>query len=360
MLTAGTLIAGLVLLTIGAELLVRAASALAIAVRVSPLVVGLTIVAYGTSTPELIVSVQSALRGQADIALGNVIGSNIFNVLFILGISALIVPLSVSQRLVRLDVPLMIGLSVLVAGMGIDRVIGLWDGLVLMAGLVIYTIWGVVMSRREPVSVEGEYARNFESGSSTEASVPKLVQNVFFIVLGLILLFYGSRWFTDSSIAIARQMGLSELVIGLTIVAAGTSLPEVATSIMAALRGERDIAVGNVVGSNIFNIMGVLGVSSVVSNEGVSVSAAALSFDIPMMIAVSIACFPIFLTGHRIGRWEGAFFLLYFCAYTAYLISAEITPVIERRPTLILFGFLLPLVVISIAVPHARKLRSDR
>jgi len=355
MTTALMLVGGLVALTTGAEVLVRSASALAVAARISPLVVGLTVVAYGTSTPELVVSVQSSLRGQADIALGNVIGSNIFNVLFILGVSALIVPLRVVQQLVRFDVPLMIGLSGLVAIMGWDGRIGLGDGLMLAAGLIAYTVWGIVQSRREQQGVQQEYAAQF--GGSSRSSHPKLLLHSALVVVGLVLLVFGSRWFTDGAIAVARQMGMSEFLIGLTIVAAGTSLPEVATSVLAAARGERDIAVGNVVGSNIFNIMGVLGVSGVVAGQGVAVSQTALYFDIPVMIVVAFACLPIFYTGNLIARWEGGLFLGYYCAYIAYLVLAETNIAVTRTFGTIMFGFVGPLTLVTLAVTVARTFR---
>ncbi len=349
---------GLAVLTAGAEILVRSASALALAVRISPLVIGLTVVAYGTSTPELVVSVQSSLLGQPDIALGNVVGSNIFNILFILGVSALIIPLRVSQQLIRFDVPLMISLSILTAVLAIDGRIGRLDGVLLFVGLVAYTIWAVVKSRNETAKIKGEYAAEYSARKSVLAG--RTVLNIVFVVVGLVLLVMGSHWFTDSAISIARQLGFSELVIGLTIVAAGTSLPEVATSVIAAFRGQRDIAVGNVVGSNIFNIMGVLGLSSIVSGEGVAVSETALYLDIPVMIAVAFACMPIFFTQNIIARWEGGLFFLYFLAYTGYLIAASTSPAVTRTLAIVMLVFVIPLTVVTLAVGVIRAFRSPR
>lgn len=353
------LIGGLVVLTLGAEILVRGASALAVAARISPLVVGLTVVAFGTSAPELVVSVQSSLRGQPDIALGNVVGSNIFNVLFILGVSALIIPLQVSQQLVRFDVPLMIGLSLLVAVMGWDGTIGRWDGLFLTGGLIAYTSWGIMQSRKEQEAIQQEYAQEFGDGLKTNTT-GKLFLNLGLVIGGLVLLILGSRWFTDAAITIARQIGISELVIGLTIVSAGTSLPEVATSVLAAYRGERDIAVGNAIGSNLFNMMGVLGIAAVVSGPGVAVSAAALEFDIPVVIAVAVACLPIFFTEHLIARWEGGLFVGYFCAYTTFLILSEINPHLTRTLFAIMFGFVIPLTILTLIVTVTRAIRSHQ
>jgi cation:H+ antiporter len=350
------LVGGLVVLTIGAEILVRGAVGLAAAARISPLIVGLTVVAFGTSAPELVVSLQSALRGQPDIALGNVVGSNIFNGLFILGVSAIIVPLQVSQQLVRFDVPLMIGLSLLMGGMAWDGVISMGDGVLLAGGLLAYTTWGNRQSRKEQQGIQEEYAAEFGPGNSPK-SPRRLMIYVAFVGIGLVLLVLGSRWFTDAAIAVARQIGMSELVIGLTIVSAGTSLPEVATSVMAAFRGERDIAVGNVVGSNLFNIMGVLGITAMVSGQGVAVSLEALKFDIPVMIAVAVGCLPIFFTGHVIARWEGGLFLGYFCAYTSWLILSATVPAINRTFAMVMFGFVSPLTILTLLITVIRALR---
>ncbi len=318
LLTLILFIIGLVILIAGAELLVRGASRLAVGFGISPLIVGLTVVAFGTSAPELAVSLGSALSGQADIALGNVVGSNIFNVLFILGLSALIGTLVVAQQLIRLDVPLMIGVSFLPLLLGLDGKIGRLDGILLFAGILAYILFAVRQSRKETASIQAEYSAEFGANVRLEGS--QLVRNIGFVVIGLALLVLGARWLVDGAVSIARALGLSELIIGLTIVAAGTSLPEVATSVIASLRGERDIAVGNVVGSNLFNILAVLGLTAAVAPAGVNVSGAALRFDIPFMIAVALACLPIFFTGYRIARWEGALFLAYYAAYTLYLI----------------------------------------
>ncbi len=342
------LFAGLAILTVGAELLVRGASRLAAAVRVSPLVIGLTIVAYGTSAPEMVVSVQSALNGQADIALGNVVGSNIFNVLFILGVSALIVPLVVQQKLIWFDVPIMIAVSVTALFMGMDGRIGRVDGALLFAGCIAYTAWAIVESRRENKPVVDQYSEEF-GAATAPARLTGLGMQVAYVAGGLVLLVFGARLFLDAAIAIARDLGVSELVIGLTIVAAGTSLPEVATSIVAAIKGERDIAVGNVVGSNIFNILAVLGVSGLVAGDGVGVAEAALRFDIPVMIAVALACFPLFFTGHVISRWEGALFLAYYVAYTTFLVLHSVQSSMRDTYSFALAAIALPLTVAGIA-----------
>lgn len=343
----GTFAAGLGLLVAGAECLVRGASRLALAAGVTPLVVGLTVVAYGTSSPELAVSAESALRGQADVAIGNVLGSNIFNVLFILGLSALVTPLAVHQRLLRVDVPVMIGttmLLVLLVGDGrVDRL----EGVVLLAGLVGYTAFSVIASRRESKAVQGEYEEAF---GGAEARRSRSAPNVLLVLAGLALLVLGARWLTDSSVSMARSLGVSDLVIGLTIVAAGTSMPELATTLLAAWRGERDIAVGNVVGSNVFNVLGVLGASAVFAPGGVPVAAAASSFDLPVALAVSFACLPVFFTGGSIERWEGLLFLLGYGAYVVYLVldgtGHAATPVYSG----VMLSFVLPVVALTLLV----------
>jgi cation:H+ antiporter len=339
---------GLVLLIVGAELLVRGASSLATAVGISPLVVGLTVVAFGTSSPELAVSTQASLAGQADLALGNVVGSNVFNVLFILGLSALIAPLVVSQQLVRLDVPLMIAASVLLLLLALDGTIGRLDGALLFAGIVAYTTFLIRQSRRESKAVQAEYDEAFGEHGSPRRGPLQMLLNLGLVVAGLALLVLGSRWLVDGAVAMATALGVSELVIGLTIVAAGTSLPEVATSILATVRGERDIAVGNVVGSSIYNILAILGAAAIVAPGGLPVAPSMLTFDIPVAIAVAVACLPIFFTGHLIARWEGALFLGYYVAYTLFLVLAATQHDALPAFSGAMLAFVLPLTAVTL------------
>lgn len=315
------LVLGLILLVFAADYLVKGASAIAADLGISPLVVGLTVVSFGTSAPELAVSIMSAFKGQADLALGNAVGSNICNVLLILGISSLIIPLIVNSQLVRLDVPVMIGTSLLLVALAYDGSISRFDGILLFSIAVAYTVFLTYKSRKEQnPAVLSEYEKEF--GKTGEK--PKWLRNICFIVFGIGGLVLGSQWLVDGAVLIARHFGVSELIIGLTIVSLGTSLPEVATSITAAIKGERDIAVGNVVGSNIFNIVVVLGLASIVAPSGIAVSPAALAFDIPFMIAISIACFPVFFHGYTIGRLSGFIFLSFYLAYLAYLVLQSI------------------------------------
>lgn len=346
-------VAGLLLLIVGAEALVRGASRLAAAVGIAPLVIGLTVVAFGTSSPELAVSLKAALSDQASIAIGNVVGSNIFNVLFILGLSALIVPLVVSQQLVRFDVPLMIGLSVLALLFSLDENFGRMDGILLVAGLVAYVWFLIAQSRKANAESQTDAAVQV----AARAGAASGIINLILIVAGLALLVLGSRWLVDSAITFARYLGVSELVIGLTIVAAGTSLPEVVTSVIAAIRGERDIAVGNVVGSNIFNIMAVLGLTSIIAPAGIDVSPAAVRFDLPVMIAVAFACLPIFFTGRMISRAEGALFLSYYAAYTLYLVLAASHHDALPEFSAVMLYFVIPLTAITLLIVALRELR---
>jgi len=308
---------GLTLLVSGGTALVRGSSRIAASLGISPLVIGLTLVAFGTSSPELAVSMKSVLSNQSGIALGNVVGSNIFNILVILGISALIVPLKVAQQLIRIDVPLMIILSVIALILSLDRQFGRVDGLIFITCLILYIFFLIYQSRKESKEVVAEYAYNY---SQIIVRQGFWIKNIFLIAAGFVLLILGSRWLVDSAVSLARYLGVSELIIGLTIVAVGTSLPELATSVIAAMRRERDIAVGNVIGSNIFNLVGVLGISSVVSRNGVEVPASIIGFDYPVMIAVAIVCLPIFFTGGIISRKEGAILLGYYIIYTSYLV----------------------------------------
>lgn len=345
---------GLIFLIVGAEALVRGASRLAGIFGISPLVIGLTVVAFGTSSPELAVSVKAALSGQASIALGNVIGSNIFNVLFILGLSALIIPLVVAQQLIRLDVPLMIILSGLVLFLALDGNLSRANGVMLVLGLVVYIGFLIYQSSKNTVEVS--------DGQPEEAGVDKDTSgiwaiNIGLVLGGLVLLVLGSRWLVDSAVSFAQYLGISELVVGLTIIAAGTSLPEVVTSIIAALRGERDIAVGNVIGSNIFNLMGVLGVASVVAPAGIEVSRAVITFDMPVMIAVALACLPIFFTGGVISRKEGMFLLGYYVAYTAYLILAASHHDALPEFSAVMLCFVIPLTAGTLVATVLREVR---
>ncbi len=313
-------IAGFVVLVLGAEFLVRGASNLAVAAGISPLVIGLTVVAYGTSAPEVAVTVHAmfAKPPQPDLAIGNVVGSNISNVLLVLGISAVAAPLLVARRLLTSSLLVMIFVSCLLWVLSLDGQIGRIDGAGLLIGALVFTAGSIRRSRRETLA-----ARQGDTSPASEVSrwrkVGGLCGQLILILIGLGILALGARWLIDGAVVIARLLRISELVIGLTVIAVGTSLPEIATSLVASIRGQRDIAVGNVVGSNIFNILLVLGVCGLLAPEPVAVSRAALRLDIPIMVAVAVACWPVFYTGYTIARWEGFSFLALYVAYVVFL-----------------------------------------
>lgn len=340
-------LAGLVLLVGGAELLIRGASRLALRVGVPSLVVGLTVVAYGTSTPEVVVSAKAALAGQGGLALGNVVGSNIFNVLFILGASALIRPLVVTRAIIWREVPVAIAVSLLAWVMSIDGRVSRTDGTVLLVLLAVYTVYQVWSGLKERNGV-----------NTAKEKTGAVGVNITFILCGLAVLAWGAQWLLSGAVDLARGLGMSELVIGLTLVAAGTSLPEVATSVLATWRGQREIAIGNVVGSNIYNVLAVLGAAAVLAPGGVDVAPAALNFDIPIMVAVAAACLPIFLTGHSIARWEGALFLFFYGVYTTYLVLAATQHDALPVFSVVLWFVVLPLTVVTLGVSVAHHVRA--
>lgn len=343
-------IAGLALLVAGAELLVRGASALALKMGLSSLVVGLTVVAFGTSAPELAISLQSVYSGQPDLLLGNVIGSNIFNILFILGISAIITPLVVAQKLIRLDVPFMILVSFILYFMALNGAISSLEGGILFGGLLLYIGFLIYQGR-------SEYQEESLENSEEKTHQTHWFWYLLWVVIGLFLLVWGARWLVESAVIFAEYLGLSSLVIGLTIVAAGTSLPEVATSIVASLKGERDLAVGNIVGSNIFNVMSIIGLTAFIYPQDILVSSGILGFDLPVMLAVSVACLPIFFTGHLIARWEGILFFAYYIIYTIYLIMMaaehDLLPLFNQA----MAWFVIPLTIITIVIVVVRQWR---
>ncbi len=342
---------GLILLLVGAELLVRGASRLAVALGISPLVIGLTVVAWGTGSPELAVGVKAALAGSPDLTIGNVVGSNIANVLLILGFAALLVPLKVSHRLVRLDVPVMIGASILTLLLALDGKLGRFDGVIFVSLLVTYTVWTIRASRKSKKALAQHYELTAAEIPARRSERWKVYAvNGLMVSGGLYLLIKGSDWLVEGASAIAVALGFDELIIGLTIVALGTSLPELATSAVAGARGERDIAVGNAVGSNIFNILAVLGVTGMVAGGGVPVANAALSLDIPIMIAVAIACLPVFFAGYVIDRWNGALFITLYAGYMVYLVMQATEHAALAGFSWIMAAFVIPLVAFTLVL----------
>ena len=353
-------IAGLVALLAGAESLVRGASRIALSFGVTPLVVGLTIVALGTSSPELAVSIGAVLAGNSDLAIGNVIGSNIFNVLVIIGLSALAAPLVIHAQVVRQEVPIMIGAALLLAVVILDARLGRLDGALLLVLLAGYIVFLVRQARAETRRTQHEYE---EAMPRQDAWDRHWSVQLLLIAAGLGLLVLGSEWLVSSSVAFARALGVSDLIIGLTIIAAGTSLPEVATSVLAALRGERDIAVGNAIGSSTFNILGCLGAAGLVSSSGLTIAPAVMNFDLWVMVAVSVACLPVFMAGRQIGRLTGVAFIAYYAAYVTYLIlDAQGHDALPEYSS-IMIGFVLPITVVTLVAlvvrTQQKKLNRD-
>ena len=343
---------GLAALVAGAEALVRGASKIALSFGISPLVVGLTIVALGTSAPEVAVSVGAVFNGKPDIAIGNVVGSNILNVLLVLGVSAVIAPLVVHSQLIRQEVPIMIGATLLLVVMLVDGRLGPLDGALLFALLIAYVIFLVRQSRAETAETRKSYEHVVGGTGGWDAH---WAAQALLIVVGLVLLVLGSNWLVDAAVVFARALGVSDLVIGLTVIAVGTSMPEIAASIMAVVRGERDIAVGNVIGSNTFNILGCLGIAGLVSGEGLTVAPSVLNFDLWVMVAVAAASLPVFIAGREIGRGKGIMFLAYYAAYVAYLILGAQDHDALDEYSAIMIGFVLPLTVVTLVAMLIRE-----
>lgn len=299
-----SLAAGLVLLTVGADYLVRGAISLANRLGMPPLLIGLTVVGFGTSMPELLVSLQAALGGSPAIAVGNVVGSNIANILLILGVAATISPIGARIPNLRRDLVMMLLAALVMLAIGFRGITGLWSGTAMILALAAYLIWVTRTDRRRMSAEEAELL----------VKVPGWKEAVF-IAGGLAGLFTGAHLLVGAATTIAREFGISEAIIGLTIVAVGTSLPELATSVVAAFRKHAEVALGNVVGSNIFNILGILGITSIVIPVPVETSMA--TFDIPFMVATSLALIALILIAGRIGRMAG---LVMITAYAGYVI----------------------------------------
>lgn len=314
-------IAGLVGLIGGAELFLKAVDHFGLKWGVSPLIMGLTVVAFATGAPELAISIKAATSGNADLVLGNIIGSNIANILLILGITSLISPLNITRRVVRIDVPIVIGASALVFVLAMDGSLSSIDGIILMIGLLVYSVFTFFQIKKSRDEENANEPFEFEGSVDDLAKgVYFYIKNIGLLLIGLTLIVLGSNWMVDSAVSIALSLGISQLVIGLTIVSIGTSLPEVATSLSSARKGNADIAVANVMGSNLYNILLTLGLTLIIAPEVLTVSKAAINLDLPFMVAVSIVCIPIFIAGFNLTRTDGLIFLFYYVTYLSYLV----------------------------------------
>jgi cation:H+ antiporter len=307
------LLLGLVLLYFGAEGLVRGSSSLALRLGVGPLLVGLTVVAFGTSAPEMMVSVKAAYLGQGDISVGNVVGSNICNIGLILGFCAILVPIKVASQIVRIDTPIMIAATALAIAVLYDGSLSRLEGIIFFLLLVVYVVFSIRLAKKQATDPLAQ-----EFAEEVKMSKRGVALDVLMVIGGLVMLVFGARFLVDAAIEIAKAFGLSEAVIGLTIVAVGTSLPELATSLVAALKKEADIAVGNVVGSNIFNIFGILGVSAMItplSSSGIT------GVDLAVMAAFALVLWGFSATGYRITRTEGLIMLVPYAGYVTWLVA---------------------------------------
>ncbi|MFZ0564599.1 MAG: calcium/sodium antiporter [Chlamydiales bacterium] len=340
-------IIGLIALFGGGRLLVTSTANVASQLKVSSLIISLTVISFGTSAPETFVSGLAAWRGNGEIVVGNVVGSNIFNILLVVGLGATLIPLQIKKMVIHWGIPWMLAVSLIFWGLSWRGSFYRYEGFLLLAGLFIYLYFAFRVGKKEPLPVKPTDSRN------------GIWLQIFWIIISIILLSWGSNRLIDSSIKLAKALHVSEFFISLLMIAIGTSLPELATTIMAISKKEYDIIVGNVVGSNIFNILGVMGISIAVAPSPLLVPSKAITFDIPVMVACAIAAWPIFITGHKISRWEGALFLFYYLLYVAYLIMRSENYAILPLFTTAFFFFILPLTLITLLITFFRHVHRN-
>lgn len=345
------LMIGIVLLVAGGEILVRGASTIARAFGLSPLVVGLTVVSFATSAPELAVTVRASLSGSPGLAVGNVVGSNVANIMLVVGVAGTLTSLAVQSPVVRRDVPVLIALSLLFWVTALDGTVSTLDGLVLIGMLITYVAVTVVRSRR------GEDSAPVEEAPTAPGGAPVAV---LLVAGGVGLLVWGASWLVAGAVDIATALGLSETVVGLTIVAIGTSLPELTTSVTAAIRGSVEMAVGNAVGSCIFNLGAVMGLTAVISPSGVPVVDGALTFDIPVMVVVVMTLLPIAYTGQRIAKREAWLFVGYYLAYTAYLLLDSTGHDALPHFSTVMLAFVIPVTMLTLGLLVIQETRLRR
>jgi len=312
-------------LGIGAEALVGGASRLAASLGVSPMMLGLTVVAIGTSMPELAVGITAASQGSGSLAVGNIAGTNVFNILFILGLSALLKPLSLQLRVVRLDLPVMIGAATMMAALAWDGRLDRTDGGLLFGAALLYTTALLRIARRESRAVRRGFRELYGNpGMTSRSQAAVRARAGGALAIGMVLTVIGANWLVDGAVAVARSFGVSEAVIGLTVVAIGTSAPELVTTVLSTLKDERDVAIGNLLGSSIYNILVILGLTCMASTRTLEIERPLLLFDIPLMLGVALLCVPVFITGKAISRAEGGLFLAIYFAYFTLLIVLRV------------------------------------
>ena len=297
--------------------MVRGGSALAARLGVSPLIIGLTIVAIGTSTPELAVGIDAAIQGNGSLAVGNIAGTNTVNILLILGLSAAIRPLSIRLETLRLDLPMIVLASLMLLAMAWDGLLTRQEGLILVLFAVVFTVAVIHAARREGAIVKAQFAHEFGAPHHPHRTV---MREVLALVSGIAVIVTGADWLVDGAVRLARLWNVSDAFIGLTIVAIGTSAPELVTTVISTIRNERDIAIGNLIGSSVYNILFILGLTCVIPPAGIEVGRHLVQIDIPVMTAVAFACVPVFNTGRRVTRLEGVAFVIAYLLYLSYLI----------------------------------------
>lgn len=308
---------GLTALIAGAELLVRGGSALAARLGISPLLIGLTVVALGTSTPELAVGIDAAIQGNGALAVGNIAGTNTVNILLILGLSAALRPLAIQMQTLRLELPVMVVASATLLAFAWDGLLSQLEGLLLVTMGMAFTLALIRVARRENIKIKLEFAREFgpQHLANRQAATEMLM-----LAAGLVIIVAGADWLVKGAVDLAHLWNVSDAFIGLTIVAIGTSAPELVTTIISTIRDERDIAIGNLIGSSVYNILVILGVTCLVPAAGVEVSSELIRIDIPIMLGVALLCIPVFVSGRKISRFEGGLFVSAYVAYLGYLI----------------------------------------
>jgi cation:H+ antiporter len=352
-------ILGLAVLIGGAELFLRAVDKFGAAWSVSPVVMGLTVVAFATGAPELAISLQAAVDGKPDLVLGNILGSNIANILLILGIAGLVNPLKITNRIIRVDVPMVIIASTLLFVLAMDGLLSPLDGGIIFGALILYSIFMYFQIRKDRIN-------NKLNGLAEQTDVDEPVTTLFYgkyilmLLGGLVLIVMGSRWMVASAVEIAGILGISELIIGLTIVSIGTSLPEVATSVAAVRHGDSDTAVANVMGSNLYNILLTLSLTVLIAPGAIDVSQEAINLDLPIMLIVAIACLPLFWPGKELGRKEAVGFLFYYGAYMTYLVFLAMQHPLKQTMETVMVWWIFPITACLIILKFILDFREKR
>ncbi len=342
------LVGGLVALSLGADWLVRGGAKLALTLGIPPLVVGLTIIAFGTSAPEFSVSVGAALKGSADVALGNVLGSITANVLLALGLAAIIRAIPIHSQIVRQEMPIYLAAMVLFAAMLLDGQLSRLDGIILFSLIIAYVVFLIRQSRLAGKEETEEFLDEIPKSRWDDRPAVQIA----LIIAGLIALIQGADWAVEGAVQLARGLGISELVIGVTVIAVGTSLPEIVTTVVAMIKKEGDIAVGNIVGSNIFNIFAVMGAAAAVAPEGVAVAPEVLRVDLWVAAGCTLALLPVILTDGQMQRWEGGLFLACYALYIAHLALQQSGAAAHAVFAEVVTGVVIPLVIAALLLHY--------